>query len=64
MTEGVQFDEQNLILDAIDAAEEIANPLDGLVDKSAIDPGAAFTPVVLEQLAMQLMCNSRLAGKY
>ncbi|MBT6202887.1 MAG: hypothetical protein HOI34_04215 [Rhodospirillaceae bacterium] len=52
MTEGVQFDEQNPILDAIDAAEEIANPLDGLVDKSAIDPGAAFTPVVLEQLAM------------
>ena len=34
-----------------DAAEETADPLDGLVEKSAEDPGAAFTPEVLERLA-------------
>ena len=39
------------ILDVIDAAEEIPDPLDGLVEKSAEDPGAAFTPEVLERLA-------------
>ena len=38
------------ILDAIDAAEEIPDPLDGLVEKSAEDPGAAFTPKVLDRL--------------
>ncbi|MBA3326330.1 MAG: hypothetical protein H0T41_14040, partial [Rhodobacteraceae bacterium] len=40
----------NPILDAIDAAEEIPDPLDGLVEKSAEDPGAAFMPEVLERL--------------
>ena len=34
-----------------DAAEETADPLDDLVEKSAEDPGAAFTPEVLERLA-------------
>jgi hypothetical protein len=42
---------QELIAKAINAAEEIANPLDGLVERSAIDPGAPFAPAVLEQLA-------------
>ena len=42
---------ENLIAAAIDAAEEILDPLDGLVEKSANDPGAAFTPEVLERLA-------------
>jgi len=38
------------IAEAIGAAEEIADPLDGLVEKIADDPGAAFTPEVLERL--------------
>lgn len=41
----------NLIAEAIEAAEDIADPLDGLVEKIADDPGAAFTPEVLERLA-------------
>jgi len=39
------------IAEAIGAAEEIADPLDGLVEKIADDPGAAFMPQVLERLA-------------
>jgi hypothetical protein len=42
----------NPIAEAIGAAKEIADPLDGLVEKSAADPGAAFTPGVLERLAV------------
>ena len=41
----------NLIADAIDAAEEIPDPLDGLVEKTAADPGAPFMPEALEALA-------------
>ncbi|MGD9880363.1 MAG: hypothetical protein AB7U95_09510, partial [Reyranella sp.] len=41
----------NPIAEAIGAAEDIADPLDGLVEKCAADPGAAFTPEVLERLA-------------
>jgi hypothetical protein len=44
-------DAENLIAEAIGAAEDIADPLDGLVEKSAADPGAPFTPEVLERLA-------------
>ena len=36
---------------AIDAAEDFPDPLDGLVEKAATDPGAAFAPDVLERLA-------------
>ncbi len=36
---------------AIDAAEEVRDPLDGLVERTGIDPGAAFAPEVLERLA-------------
>jgi hypothetical protein len=36
---------------AIDAAEEIRDPLEGLVERTATDPGAAFAPEVLERLA-------------
>src|SRR6516162_4972095 len=39
------------IAEAIGAAEEIPDPLDGLVEKTASDPGAAFTSEVLERLA-------------
>jgi hypothetical protein len=40
----------NLIADAIDAAEEIRDPLDGLADKTKTDPGAPFMPDALEAL--------------
>jgi hypothetical protein len=38
-------------VEAIGVAEEICDPLDRLVEKTAVDPGAAFTPEVLERLA-------------
>ncbi len=43
--------EKNLIAEAVGAVEDIPDPLDGLVEKSAADPGAAFTPEILELLA-------------
>ena len=36
---------------AIDEAEDIVDPLDGLADRAAADPGAPFTPEVLERLS-------------
>jgi len=36
---------------AIDAAEEVRDPLEGLVERTVADAGAAFAPEVLEQLA-------------
>lgn len=39
------------ICDAIEAAEEIRDPLDDLVERTANDPGAAFEPEVIERLA-------------
>jgi hypothetical protein len=36
---------------AIDAAEEVHDPLDGLLERMATDRGAAFAPEVLERLA-------------
>jgi hypothetical protein len=50
MTDGTENEDPNPIVEAIDAAGEIADPLDGLVERSAEDPGAAFTPEVLERL--------------
>lgn len=44
-------DGENLIAEATGAAEEIFDPLDGLVERSGSDPGTAFTPEVLERLA-------------
>ena len=41
----------NLIADAIDAAEDMPDPLDGLAEKTAADPGAPFMPEALEALA-------------
>ena len=40
----------NPIFEAIDAAEEIVNPLDSLLEKIATDQGAAFAPDVLDAL--------------
>jgi hypothetical protein len=42
---------RDLIADAIGTAEEILDPLDDLIETSEVDPGAAFTPEVLERLA-------------
>jgi hypothetical protein len=42
---------ENLVAAAIDAAEEIRDPLDGLVEKTSTDPGAPFAPDALERLA-------------
>ena len=33
---------EDAVVAAIDAAEEIRDPLDGLVKRAATDPGAAF----------------------
>ena len=43
--------DENPIAAAIDAAEEILDPLDGLVERVADDPGAPFVPEVLERLS-------------
>lgn len=37
--------------EAFQAAEEIRDPLDGLVERTASDPGAPYAPEVLERLA-------------
>jgi hypothetical protein len=42
---------ENLIAAALDAAEEIRDALDGLVEKTATDPGAPFAPDALARLA-------------
>jgi hypothetical protein len=36
---------------AIDGAEELHDPLDGLLQRTSADPGCAFAPEVLERLA-------------
>jgi len=41
---------EETITETIDGAEEVRDPLDGLVEKTRIDPGAPFTPEVLERL--------------
>jgi hypothetical protein len=51
MTDNTISGEPDPICEAIDAAEEISDPLDGLVEKAASDPGAPFTPEILERLA-------------
>lgn len=51
---------ENLILDAIEAAEAISDPLAGLAEQTATDPGAPFKPQALEALA-ELRQNDRPA---
>src|SRR5262245_52638252 len=41
---------ENLIADAIDAAEEVHDPLDGLVERTADNPGVPFEQEILERL--------------
>jgi hypothetical protein len=45
------IDPENLVAAAIGAAEDILDPLEGLVEKTESDPGAPFTPDALERLA-------------
>ena len=49
---------ENPIADAIDAAEDIRDPLDGLVERTTADPGAPFAPEALERLAALKKENS------
>jgi hypothetical protein len=39
------------ICEAIDAAEQVREPLDGLAERTGTNPGAAFVPEALERLA-------------
>ena len=50
MNDDQQAVADSFITDAIDAAEDIRDPLDGLVERTNVDPGAAFQPEVLERL--------------
>jgi hypothetical protein len=50
MNDDQQSVTDNSIADAIDAAEDIRDPLLGLVEKTTIDPGAPFETEVLESL--------------
>jgi hypothetical protein len=47
-----EHETESKICAAIDAAEEVADPLEGLVKKATTDPGAPFAPEVLERLAV------------
>ncbi|MGH7186943.1 MAG: hypothetical protein ACREIB_11795, partial [Pseudomonadota bacterium] len=42
---------ENLIAAAIDVAEDICDPFDGLVEKTGTDPGAPFVADALQRLA-------------
>ena len=50
MTDAFKNEDLNSIFDEVDSVEEIADPLDGLVDRFAADPGAPFMPDVLARL--------------
>ena len=52
MTDEIESNGLDSILNAINAAEEVTDPLEGLAERSAEDPGAAFVPEVLERLAV------------
>jgi hypothetical protein len=60
MNPGTILEPDRLIADAIDGAEEIPNPLAGLVERAATDPGAPFMPEALEALAA-LQSDNRAA---
>src|SRR4029077_13619501 len=42
---------EETITETIEGAEEVRDPLDGLVENTRIDPSAPFAPEVLEHLA-------------
>jgi hypothetical protein len=51
MTDDERRTAEETITETIDGAEEVQDPLEGLVEKTRIDPGAPFTAEVLERLA-------------
>jgi hypothetical protein len=51
MTDHEHSTAEETITESIDGAEEVRDPLEGLVEKTRIDPGTPFTPEVLERLA-------------
>jgi hypothetical protein len=51
MNGGDTSEPENLIAVAIEAAEDIRDPLEGIVEKTATDPGAPFAADTLERLA-------------
>ena len=51
MTDRIEIKAESLIAATIDAAENVHDPLEGLVEKAVRDPGAAFAPEVLDRLA-------------
>jgi len=51
MNDGDTSEPENLIAVAIEAAEDIRDPLEEIVEKTATDRGAAFAPETLERLA-------------
>jgi hypothetical protein len=48
----VPNDDENLVAAAIEAVEEIPDPLDGLMDRISDDPGALFAPEVLKRFSV------------
>jgi hypothetical protein len=52
MNGGQTKESENLIAAAIDAAEDIRDPLEGLVERTATDPGAPFAPDALDRLVV------------
>ena len=51
MTDNEPNTAEEIIAETVDGAEEVRDPLEGLVENTRIDPGAPFTPEVLERLA-------------
>src|SRR5262245_14729201 len=51
MTDHERNTAEKTIEETIAGAEEVRDPLDGLIEKTRIDCGAPFTPEVLERLA-------------
>ena len=51
MTDNEHNMAEETITETIDGSEEVCDPLEGLVEKTRIDPGAPFTPEVLAHLA-------------
>ena len=45
-----RFDPKEAVAAAIDAAKDVQDPLDDLVERTRSDPGAPFAPEALEQL--------------
>ena len=50
MTDEHQAEANNPIAATIDASEVVRDPLEGLIEKTRTDPGAAFQPAVLQRL--------------